>query len=298
MSYQPASGSTVAQAGKAFFFAQKTSDPCADTAASIDPKASGWRRCGEAKVFWSFFSKKDCLLSGRQPQGWLASHGQSTLLVAATLATSVACAQSPTVDPTPLPAMTGKVAQFTLTPRGDVDGLILDDGTEVQVSPHASLELVFAVRPGDVVTIHGLRAHAIPMIHAMSVTNDATHMTVATQGRRGDRDREDAIEDHGRIKAQLHDLDGGVDGVLLEDGTAVDLPDPEAVRLRAQLAVGHEVYVRGAGTANALGRTIAARFIGPDKESAVEIQGASEDDERGHGRHGHGGHGRGDPDDR
>jgi hypothetical protein len=34
-------------------------------------------------------------------------------------------------DPSQLPAIQGKVAEYSLTPRGDVDGLILVDGTEV-----------------------------------------------------------------------------------------------------------------------------------------------------------------------
>ena len=227
------------------------------------------------------------------------SYGKAALLAAtAFMAASIASAQNPTFDPAQLPAVTGKVAQYTLTPRGGVDGLILDDGTEVQVSSRASLELVFAVRPGDVVTVHGLRAHQIPMIQAASITNDATHLTIVIQKGRGGRDRNDVMEDQGKIKAQLHDDDGDVDGVLLEDGTTVDLPDPEAARLLSQLTPGKAIYVRGDGIVSALGRNIAADLIGPDKQHASEVQGASEDG--GHGRHGHGGHGHGgdDSDDR
>ena len=81
--------------------------------------------------------------------------------------------------------------QYSLTPRGDVDGLILTDGTEVHLPPHLGTQLVFAVRPGDDVTIHGLRARAIPMVQAMSVSNDATGSTVTDNGPgdpRGPRD--------------------------------------------------------------------------------------------------------------
>lgn len=39
-------------------------------------------------------------------------------------------------DSSQLPATNGTVRQYTLTPRGDVDGLILTDGTEVKVPPH------------------------------------------------------------------------------------------------------------------------------------------------------------------
>src|ERR1700761_156742 len=82
-----------------------------------------------------------------------------------------------TYDPAQLPAIKGKVAEYSLTPRGDVDGLLLGDGTEVHLPPHLGTQLVFAVRPGDDVTIRGLRARAIPLVEAMSVTNDATGKT-------------------------------------------------------------------------------------------------------------------------
>lgn len=108
------------------------------------------------------------------------------LLLAATLAGATgatAMAQDASVyDPAQLPAFKGKVAQYSLTPRGDVDGLILDDGTEVHLPPRFSTQLVFAARPGDVVTIHGLKARALPMIQAMSVSNDATGTTVVDTG--------------------------------------------------------------------------------------------------------------------
>jgi hypothetical protein len=54
----------------------------------------------------------------------------------------------------------------TLTPRGDVDGLILTDGTQVTVPPLLTGQVVFAIRPGDAVSIRGLRARAIVLIDA------------------------------------------------------------------------------------------------------------------------------------
>jgi hypothetical protein len=47
-----------------------------------------------------------------------------------------------TYDWSQLPAVSGTVAHYTLTPRGDVDGLVLTDGTEVSFPPHLSTELV------------------------------------------------------------------------------------------------------------------------------------------------------------
>jgi hypothetical protein len=193
-----------------------------------------------------------------------------TALLAA--AGGVALAQAPTYDPDQLPAIQGKVAQYTLTPRGDVDGLILDDGTQVHVPPHLSTQLVFAVHPGDTVTIHGLKARALPMVMAMSVTNDATHVSVAGGGPRPFHDGAQQ-EVTGKIKAQLHGPRGELNGVLLEDGTEVNLPPPEAERMSAQLAVGQTIYARGGGVANALGHVVMARAIGATKESATEFRG-------------------------
>ena len=194
------------------------------------------------------------------------------VLLAATLlgvgAGGVAWAQrGPTYDPAQLPEVKGKVAQYTLTPRGDVDGLILTDGTEVHVAPRLSTELVFAVRPGDDVTIHGLKARALPMVAAASVTNDATHVTVTFAPL-----REEAQTDlQGKIKQQLHGPRGDLNGVVLEDGTIVRLPPSEATKLAAQLAAGQPLYVRGVGVENPLGHLVLARAIGPSKDQLTSI---------------------------
>src|SRR5581483_197125 len=90
--------------------------------------------------------------------------------------------QTAVFDPQQLPALTGQVQQFTLTPRGDIDGMILADDTEVKTPPHRSTQIAYAVRPGDTVTIHGLRAAALPLIQAVSITDQATGRTVIDNG--------------------------------------------------------------------------------------------------------------------
>jgi len=71
---------------------------------------------------------------------------------------------APVYDPQQLPIQRGQVQQFTLTPRGDIDGLILTDGTEVETPPHLSTQIAYAIRPGDMVTIQGLHAAALPLV--------------------------------------------------------------------------------------------------------------------------------------
>jgi hypothetical protein len=173
-----------------------------------------------------------------------------------------------------LPAMQGKVAEYSLTPRGDVDGLILTDGTEVHLPPHLGTQLVFAVKPGDSVTIHGLRARAIPMVQAMSVSNDATGNTVTDNGPGGPggpHGAEQSLTAQGRIKAQLHGPQGDLNGVLLEDGTIVRLPPPEAQRLASELTPGAPLYAEGDGFTGPLGRIIAAQSLGSSPTQITQI---------------------------
>jgi hypothetical protein len=200
-------------------------------------------------------------------------HALAAMLIAG--ATGIAIAQDATTyDPGQLPTIQGKVALYSLTPRGDVDGLMLTDGTEVHMPPHLGTELVFAVKPGDAVTIHGLRARAIPMVQAMSVSNDATGNTVTDNspgGPRGPGGAEQVLTAEGGIKAQLHGPMGDLNGALLEDGTIVRLPPPEAERLAAELTPGSPLYVQGDGFAGPLGRVIEATSIGPNQNQLAQI---------------------------
>jgi hypothetical protein len=176
--------------------------------------------------------------------------------------------QAPPDDAATISIFKGTVAQYSLTPRGDVDGLILADGTEVFWPLHFSTQLVFSIRPGDAVTVQGSKVGVTPMVAAESVTNDATSVTVANMGPPNPPKR---LEDEGRIKAQLHDRRGTLNGVLLEDGTIVRMPPPEAERLAANLAVGQPLYASGDGVASPLGKVIAAHEIGPEKTHLVKI---------------------------
>src|SRR3977135_3778601 len=72
-------------------------------------------------------------------------------LLATTALTVGAAASSQTMGPvwdsSQLPESRGTVRQYTLTPRGDADGLILNDGTEVKLPPHLTGQIIFAVQP-------------------------------------------------------------------------------------------------------------------------------------------------------
>ncbi len=176
-------------------------------------------------------------------------------------------------DPNQLPAVSGKIASYTITPRGDVDGFLLTNGTEVHLPPFDSTALVYIVRPGDNVTIHGLRTRNGAMVAAMSVTNDATHATVTVEPPRHMQHWfGQALQATGTIKETLHDPRGSANGVVLADGTQVRLPPHDAARLASMLAVGKTITVKGEGYQGLLGRMIAARSIGPDLEHMTPIR--------------------------
>ena len=171
-----------------------------------------------------------------------------------------------------LPTVKGTVAQYLPTPRGDVDGLLLNDGTEVHVPPRLSTQLVFAVKPGDAVTVHGLRARAVKLVAAASITNDASHVTVAWDGPPHMREGTE-MQAEGAVKATLYGPRGEANGVLLADGTVVHMPPPEAQRLADMLGVGKPLVVHGTGYTGALGRALDARQVGPDAAHLVPVAG-------------------------
>lgn len=178
-------------------------------------------------------------------------------------------------DPAQLPETRGTVARYSLTPRGDVDGLILSDGTEVKVPPHLSTVLVYAVRPGDAITVHGVKVLSLPLVDAVSITNDATGQTVTDTGIPPGpwepRDAERWMEAEGRVRMVLHGPRGEVDGALLDDGTILRLPPHEAERFSALLAPGRTVAARGPGLRNVLGTVVEVRALGASPDQLTEI---------------------------
>ena len=193
------------------------------------------------------------------------------LTTTAITASPTARAQGAVWDSSQLPETRGTIRQYTLTPRGDVDGLILTDGTEVKLPPHLTGQIVFAVRPGDAVSIRGLRARAIPLIDATSITNVATGKGVVDNGPPDRAGYEQAFS--GRIASTLHGKRGEVNGALLEDGTVLRLPPPEAERLESWLRSGQMVSVRGDVFDTALGRVIDVRALGTSPEQMTELAG-------------------------
>ena len=177
-------------------------------------------------------------------------------------------------DPAQLPEFKGKVTQYTLSPHGEVDGLILADGTEVQVPPHLSSALVFSIKPGDDVSIRGLRARAVPMVAAVTVTNVASGAVVGAPGVAGGHHMMDGpkMEVSGKIKLVLHTPHGDVNGALLDDGTSLRMPPRAAEKLKDLLKPGQTIVARGFGVTSPLGKALGVLEIGPSADKLTRIE--------------------------
>ena len=197
----------------------------------------------------------------------------AVLLTATTLAGVKAYAQNTNSmwDASQLPETKGTVRQYTLTPRGDVDGLILNDGTEVKTPPHLTGQIVYSIRPGDAVTIRGLRAKAVALVDAASITNDTNGRTIVDNGPPGPNRFGAETTISGRIALMLHGKRGEVNGALLDNGTTVRLPPPEADRMQALLQPGQTITVRGSVLNTALGTVIDVSAIGSSPNQLNEL---------------------------
>jgi hypothetical protein len=184
---------------------------------------------------------------------------------------------SPVYDLQQLPATKGTVFRYTLTPRGDIDGLILIDGTEVLFPPHLSTQLVHAIKPGDSVTVRGLKALSTPLVAAISITNDDSGQTVVDNGPaggpgRGPREAPQALSVQGRVQITLHGPRGEINGAMLEDGTILRLPPPEAARLAALLTPSQVIVAQGDGLTTAMGRVVDVQAIGSSQAQLNFVQ--------------------------
>jgi hypothetical protein len=189
-------------------------------------------------------------------------------------------------DPAQLPEFKGKVAQYTLTPRGMVDGLILSDGTEVKLSPWLSAQITFSIKPGDQVVIHGLKARNDAMIVAATIANPANGAVIGDAPERPHPGDKPSMQVAGKVRAVLHNMRGDVHGALLEDGTTIRLPPPEANKFPELLKVGASLAVRGFGSNNALGKSVWAMEIGASDDNLTRVMPPHEAGHNEHGMHG------------
>src|SRR4051794_2879614 len=150
------------------------------------------------------------------------------------LLATTALAQMP---PPPAPTSYGQQADiqgivkaFTMTPVGDLEGMILTDGTEIHVPPHLSMQLAAAVHQSEAVRVRGWRTNVPNFIVATALTGQRGQSVVdqgppppgmmpppPPPGQPAPGAQQATVR--GRVQQILHGPAGDVNGAFLEDGT-------------------------------------------------------------------------------
>ena len=161
----------------------------------------------------------------------------------------------------------GTVSMYLLNPRGEVDGLLLADGTQVKFPPHMSADLTRTVRPGDRITAQGVR-EASPVFTAFTITN-ATNGQSVNEVRPTKPPPPDLrgvnltpMQADGKIKALLHAPRGGIQGAVLDNGTIVRIAPHASEQFMSIFQTGAAISARGYGTQNEFGRCFQPTEIG------------------------------------
>src|SRR5579863_9317298 len=132
------------------------------------------------------------------------------------------------IDPESLPAVSGAVERFVLNPHGEVDGFVMRGETNsdmlVHTPPHLDEQLTRHVRPGDRITVHGVRPRGADLLTAVAVTaKDGRRIIDNGPGRdRHERRVErEKMDIEGTVRLRLFGPKGELRGALLSDGAVV-----------------------------------------------------------------------------
>jgi hypothetical protein len=184
------------------------------------------------------------------------------------------------LDPDYLPKTVGTLDRFVLNPKADIDGLLLDDGTEIHTPPHLSDKLLKALSPGDRLTVHGVKTRASDLIVAVAI-DPANGKRILDDGpgpKHGKHDKPKKPAEHGEpatvsgvIHRLLHGPKGNAHGALLEDGTVVRFAPHCAEGFAKVLVVGATLFVRGHELSTKHGSVLNAKAMGKSEASLTDI---------------------------
>jgi hypothetical protein len=209
-----------------------------------------------------------------------------------------ALAQTPAAPPTSPPApplsapsgqqvdVTGTVKAFTLTPIGEIEGLILTNGTEIHVPPHLTEQVVSAVHSGESVAVRGWNTGVPNFIMATALTGQRGQ-SVVDQGPPPPGLRPPPPSSgqpapgaqlgtaQGRILQVLHGPRGDANGAILDDGTTLKFPPPTAWQAVSLLQPGQNVVAQGWSLSNSYGRVVDVQSIATAQQAAPSAPGAN-----------------------
>lgn len=149
----------------------------------------------------------------------------------------------------------GTVARYLVDPRGEVEGLLLVDGTQMHVTSHIASEFTKVIKPGHRIRAQGTRKSQSALFEPEVIQNMTTEGFFRTPLRVDvpipDQENRLSMTDmkaSGTIQVLLYDyMNEAVRGLLLSDGTQVRLPPDVTDELRRSLQVGQSVEAEGTG---------------------------------------------------
>lgn len=175
------------------------------------------------------------------------------------------------LDPDYLPKTIGTLERFVLNPKADVDGLLLDDGTEIHTPPHLSAQLLKQMTPGDKLTVHGVKTRDKDLIIAVAI-DPANGKRIIDDGPGPKHEKpdkphksgEDAkpVTHSGVIQRLLHGPRGNAHGALLDDGTVIRFAPHSARHFADLLVVDAPLSVRGNALTTKQGTVVDAKAMG------------------------------------
>lgn len=181
---------------------------------------------------------------------------------------SVLVLDPPSMDKSPV--ADGVVDRYLLNPRGEINGLLLRDGSQMHVTLRAAQDLTKAIQAGDHVRVHGRRTSGSPLVKPDVIINvtDGKSFTVPYRldlpmPPREARPTLTELKAAGTIDVLLYNpLKEVVNGALLSDGTQFRLPPDVGEHFHASLQKDMEIEVRGYGIATPYGTALEAFAIG------------------------------------
>jgi len=146
----------------------------------------------------------------------------------------------------------GRVEKVLKNEPGDVDGLLLDDGTEIHFPPHIGTEVARSIRPGSRVEVEGMsevRPEGETVFEASSLTSEGKTITVSRprphRGPNPGPRREAPVTATGTVREFALNPEGDADGLILDDGTEVKFHPHLADGVRSIVAKGEKVRIEG-----------------------------------------------------
>jgi hypothetical protein len=169
----------------------------------------------------------------------------------------------------------GTVLNYLLNPRGEVDGLSLEDGAFIMFPPHLGRELVQVAKPGDGVIAIGL-AGGPKLLRGHVIVNPKAELGLreikpVPPERASFVGPLQPLRAEGRIRFAKRKTQGEIDGAVLEDGTILQFPPQPGETFSEQLEKDRPLHAVGFGRSNHYGTSIAAAMLGLHKESLRPI---------------------------